>query len=392
MKKLERGFEEPTKWTSNQIDPNDPVPDQMQKRALSRQTSLSNLNQDTASQRSQASSISNSFYRYHILDRAKVYIHPELPPPEIQVQMNAIFNREIPEERRRAISDIAKETSQNFIINLRAAHREDDLVELIYDALRMMHKDDTLQFARKEGIALTLAPIYTPMCANLYIDWAPSLKPTIQHTWNFHASRQSNEANDTFDHPKTPRPNFTIGLRHSTITNALVKRGLSEYKATSLLEELQHEQILCSDPTQHSLNIRFPLLVIEGKAYATGKTAFEAQNQAAIPGSSMVNLQQRFINLSTSIFPNVPRKKSTPLAFSICSEGPQIEFWVHYAVLRDNVRCHYMNIFRTCYGSLQGGLEDFLVDMERLMRWTKETFLEEVADQLLKLAEHYTQR
>lgn len=47
-----------------------------------------------------------------------------------------------------------------------------------------------------------------------------------------------------------------------------------------------------------------------------------------------------------------------------------------------------MNIFRTCYGSLQGGLEDFLIDVERLMRWTKDKFLTEVADELSKLANH----
>lgn len=50
-----------------------------------------------------------------------------------------------------------------------------------------------------------------------------------------------------------------------------------------------------------------------------------------------------------------------------------------------------MNIFRTCYGSLQRGLEDFLLDMERLMGWTKDEFLTEIADQLYQLAEHAVQ-
>jgi hypothetical protein len=55
------------------------------------------------------------------------------------------------------------------------------------------------------------------------------------------------------------------------------------------------------------------------------------------------------------------------------------------------VRSHYMNIFRTCYGSLQGGLEDFLMDVDRLMKWTKDEFLKEVADQLCRLANHAAQ-
>lgn len=184
---------------------------------------------------------------------------------------------------------------------------------------------------------------------------------------------------------KTPRPNFTIGFRHSTISNALIKRGLSDTKADDFLNWLQGEQKLCSDPTQHYLNVRFPILVVEGKAYASGKTVFEAQNQAAVSGGCMVNLRQQLIDLSESVFPDFTGGK-TPLAFSICTEGPQIEFWVHYTLLQDSVRSHYMNIFRTCYGSLQRGLEDFLMDAERLMQWTKDEFLNEVADQLYNLA------
>ncbi|KAL2053084.1 hypothetical protein ABVK25_006721 [Lepraria finkii] len=323
---------------------------------------------------------------------------------DIQAQMDVMFEREIPEKRRREISGIAKKISQSFINNLRGAHREDDLVELIYEALRMMHKDETFDFPRKA-------------------DWDPSLKPDIQQeVWNWDALGQSNnDADDVVDRPnkrqqgerffpspdtsqstmpppaalsqskldavKTPRPDFTIGLRHSTISNALIKRGLSKFKAHDFLKGLQRERKLCSDPTQNFLNVRFPILVIEGKAYATGKTAFEAQNQAVVSGGCMVNLRQQLIDLFESVFSN-PKGGKTPLAFSICTEGPQIEFWVHYTLLEDNVRSHYMNIFRTCYGSLQGELEGFLIDIERLMRWTKDEFLKEVADQLYKLAKH----
>ncbi len=121
------------------------------------------------------------------------------------------------------------------------------------------------------------------------------------------------------------------------------------------------------------------MLVIGGKAYATGKTVFEAQNQAAVSGSCMVNLRQQLTDLFAGVFTN-NRGNKTQLAFSICTEGPQLEFWVHHALLEDEVRSHYMNVFRTCYGSLRGGLEDFLMDVERLMRWTKDEVLKEVAD------------
>ena len=427
LKKLERDLEQSERGTPNKMDPGVTFPNRVRKRAPSRQASSSDLNQDTVSQRSQKSSASNGFYRYYILDQARIYVRPEPPPMDIQAQMDVIFERGIPEKRRREISGIAKQISQSFINNLRGAHREDDLIELVYEALHMMHKDETFDFLRKAGMVLSLAPVYRSLRANLDLDWDPSLKPDVQQeVWNLDALGQSNnEADDVVDRPnkrrqgersfpspdtsqstmpppaalyqtkqdavKTPRPDFTIGLRHSTVSNVLTKRGLSKFKADDFLKVLQRERKLCSDPTQNFLNVRFPILVIEGKAYATGKTVFEAQNQAAVSGGCMVNLRQQLTDLFEGVFPTLGGGK-THLAFSICTEGPQIELWVHYTLSEDNVRSHYMNIFRTCYGSLQGGLEDFLMDVERLMRWTKDEFLKEVADQLYKLANHAARR
>ena len=423
LKKLERDLEKLKKVTPNEMDPSVTIPDRLRKRAPSRQSSFSDLNQETASVYSQKSSVSNSYYRYHVLHQARMYVRPELPPANIQAQMDFIFERKISEKREREISGIAKKISQSFVNNLRGAHREDDLVELIYEALRMIQEDETFDFPRKAGIVHCLIPIYMSLHANYNLDWNPSLKPEIQQNfWKWVAlGRPNNEADDVVDRPskrqqgerpftspntsqstmppptilsqskqdavKTPRPDFTIGFRDSTISNALTERGLSEFKADDFLNWLQLEQKLCSDPTQNFLNVRFPILVIEGKAYATGKTAFEAQNQAVVSGSCMINLQQQLTELFESVFPNLKGEK-IPLAFSICTEGPQIEFWVHYTLLKENVRSHHMNIFRTCYGSLQGGLKDFLMDVDRLMRWAEDEFLKEVVDQLCKLAEH----
>ena len=166
-----------------------------------------------------------------------------------------------------------------------------------------------------------------------------------------------------------------------------MKRGLSKYKADDLLNFLQLEDKLYSDPTQNFLNVRFPILVIEGKAYATGKTIFEAENQAAVSGACMINLQKQLIGLFERIFPNSKSGK-TPLVFSICTLGPIIEFWVHYTVLEEGICMHYMNLLKLCYGSLDDGLEDFLMLLERLITWYKNEFLEEIADQLCGIAKH----
>ena len=395
------------------------------KRAPSRQASFSDTNQDTASVHSQKSSGTIGFYRYQILDRARIYVCNEPPPNAIQSQMDIIFKRKVPEERKHELVGIAKDISQKFINVLRGAHREDDLVELIYEALRSMYKDDTFGFPRKAGIVFHFNSSGVCLYANLVLDWDPSLIPNIQQEfWDIHniGINPTMRADDTVDRPskrqqtnlsylspgtsqstmplpapplrskqeiivKCPRPDFTIGLRHATVANALIKRGLSNFKANDFIKYLQRERELCSDPTQNFLDVRFPILVIEGKAYATGKTVFEAQNQAAVSGSCMINLQQKLADLSKSIYPESERSKA-PLAFSICMQGPHIEFWVHYSLSEDKVRMHYMNIFKTCYGSLQGGLEDFLMDLERLMSWTNDGFLENVAGQLFNLANH----
>jgi hypothetical protein len=84
--------------------------------------------------------------------------------------MNVIFEREISEKRRRKTFDIAKKISQSFIYNLQKAHKENDLIELIYEALRMMHKNESFDFSRKADIVLCLTSLYTSSRANLNLD------------------------------------------------------------------------------------------------------------------------------------------------------------------------------------------------------------------------------
>ena len=119
------------------------------KRAASRQTS----NSDIASTRSKESAPSPSFYRFSILDQANVYIYPEPPPARLQSQLDSIFKPKVPEHKKRDLSGLAKEKSPKFSRLLRGAHREDDLVELVQETLRAMHKDEMLTHPRKAGKA-----------------------------------------------------------------------------------------------------------------------------------------------------------------------------------------------------------------------------------------------
>lgn len=149
---------------------------------------------------------------------------------------------------------------------------------------------------------------------------------------------------------------------------------------------LQSQRELLSDPTVDFLDVRFPIQTFEGKAYATGKTAFEAENQAAVSGACMVNIQQQLFNLHKNVYPNSSKESRTAFAFSACMEGPVIQFWVHYSLLKEGTRLHYMNLLHVCNGALHDTLEALLVKWEQLMTWYEDEFLKEVADRLYDLA------
>lgn len=262
-------------------------------------------------------------------------------------------------------------------------------------------------------------------CANLDLDWNPVLKPNILQNddWNLEMLSQANhetsevverppkkqKKNQSFSSPtslqftsqptaassqpkqdgaiKNPHPDFTIGHQHSTMTKALVKLGLRKRNANELLKVLQREGKLFSDPTVDYLNVRFPIQVVEGEAYSTGKTIFETENQAVISGVCMVNLQQQFINLYERIFPNAEKSK-TPFAFSVCMEGPLIQYWVNYSLMKEDTRLHYMNLLFTCNGALHDTLEILLVKWEQLMNWYADVFLTEITKKLYRVAKH----
>ncbi|KAH0553473.1 hypothetical protein GP486_006459 [Trichoglossum hirsutum] len=78
-------------------------------KGLSWQPSISDVDQDAVSE---GSAIPIGTYRYDTLERAKISIHPI--PPENLPSLNAILKREVSNERKREISDIAERVSKRF--------------------------------------------------------------------------------------------------------------------------------------------------------------------------------------------------------------------------------------------------------------------------------------
>ena len=184
---------------------------------------------------------------------------------------------------------------------------------------------------------------------------------------------------------KTPRPDITIGLRDTTVIDKLKAKGLRGLQASDFLKALQNQQDLCSNPLQPAYPMRFPSLVVEGKSYSTGRPVFEAQNQAAVSGSCMINLQHKLAGLTERTSLGSCQSKE-PLAFSICTEGPMMQLWVHYTTLVDRERMYNMNILRICHASaqpfLREGVNDFFKAIHGVMSWVTSDFLDGIVEQL----------
>lgn len=175
---------------------------------------------------------------------------------------------------------------------------------------------------------------------------------------------------------KTPCPDITTGLHHHVVAAKLESVGIARPHSDELLKDLQHEKAFISCPAQSALLLRFPSLVVEGKSYATGKSLYEAQNQAAVSGSMMLVIQHQLSELAGSKSPN------SPLAFSICSEGPVMELWVHYNTSDASVRYFKIHFLQICHASAFNTVVEFFLAVLRIMRWAKLTLLDDIAEKL----------
>lgn len=207
---------------------------------------------------------------------------------------------------------------------------------------------------------------------------------------------------DKDDSPiKTPRPDITIGLSRDAVVQALHhKHGLDRTRMEDFLEDLQKqtirrensrqgEPVLCTEPTQRALQILFPFLVIEGKSYATGKHIFEAENQAAVSGACALKIQQDLDDLaqrasSSKSDPSHQRRPppTTPLVFSICTQGPFHELWAHYAIVEDNVRKFHMVPVKTCRAPILDEVLQWIMLVDNVVKWGAGKYLEGVVERL----------
>ena len=172
-----------------------------------------------------------------------------------------------------------------------------------------------------------------------------------------------------------------MGFLHAVIAKKLVSVGVNKLDAEEILKDLQYEEELLSSPNLPALHIRFPSMVIEGKSYATGKSMYEAENQAAGSGSCMLVIQRRLVELTERRSPATYQSKE-PLAFSITHEGPILLLWVHYITWLENARFYNMHVLSICHATIQSTTREFFIALAGVMRWASSEFLDDIAAQL----------
>lgn len=182
----------------------------------------------------------------------------------------------------------------------------------------------------------------------------------------------------------------------SALSSTLSSLKFNNTKARRFLEKVQstkiksdqgrpEEAVLVIVPTQRPSDLIFPFCVVEGKAYSTGKQVFEAQNQSAVSGACGVKMQKRLdelVELSTGR----PSNDEPRLFFSVCTEGPYHELWVHYTHVEDGVDKFDQVLLEVCNLMLLKSVMNFIFLVDKIMRWGAGPFLESVVERLAKVA------
>ncbi|OGM48062.1 terminal deoxynucleotidyl transferase [Aspergillus bombycis] len=141
---------------------------------------------------------------------------------------------------------------------------------------------------------------------------------------------------------KDPRPDISVGLSDGILADSL-ELAKGRDIAQILLLDMQDISMLISDPHVICSGLRFPFLIVETKAGATGGNLYQAQNQAAVGGSTALLILKRLSDLrdlnrenqDCVVEASNQSDQATPdiklnMAFSITTEGPIHELWLHF--------------------------------------------------------------
>ncbi|ROV95465.1 hypothetical protein VMCG_08473 [Cytospora schulzeri] len=176
---------------------------------------------------------------------------------------------------------------------------------------------------------------------------------------------------------KTPRPDITMGTRHKALISALSKT-LDSDRANRFLD--QPQGTTKPGPRGGGGGPEEPLLIAEPTAARVGPRL-----PAAVSGASGLKIQ---LSLDDLVSQGATRRREggVPLFFSVCTDGPYHELYVHYTVVEGGVRKFNQTLLEICNGVLLKSVVEFIVMLDNVLRWGTGRFLESVVERLGKVA------
>jgi len=154
-----------------------------------------------------------------------------------------------------------------------------------------------------------------------------------------------------------PKPDIAVGLAHASFSQLQGK----------MLWDLQDRNRVLSEPHQSAIGLHFPFLVIEAKGLAVGANMVGAQNQAAVDAACALNILRDLkltasANMSsTSVDQSEPRQ----ILFSVATEGPIHELWVHYRI----DEAYHMTLLRIWRTTIRKDAREFVQALGKILAW-----------------------
>ncbi|KAF2447372.1 hypothetical protein P171DRAFT_355325 [Karstenula rhodostoma CBS 690.94] len=190
----------------------------------------------------------------------------------------------------------------------------------------------------------------------------PSLQPytpSISYT-------TSTEAADPF-YISTPKPDIVVGLED---------RAFAPTHRVRLAKHQSFRSIL-SDPHTAAMGLRFPFLIAETKGLSLNGGLVAAQNQAAIGAACMLKILDDLEN--QAVLPTAPTSPAAPqLCFSITTEGPVLELWVHFK-LGEATHMQNIRVWRTTH---QRDVRELVYCLARILKWANDDFIKTIQEKL----------
>ncbi|KAL5341188.1 hypothetical protein BJX70DRAFT_359040 [Aspergillus crustosus] len=331
-------------------------------------------------QRSRSSSPSRpsaAQYRGGHLRRANIFVDDEMPADIIDYIDKNVFHCLSDDAHLHTISEKLWSKSKELV---RKPSGEAEWTEALHTAI------DELRF---NGLEI--------VCNR---DWREDLKPPIynpQPTVPRKRSQPHEALQSASTHPsqvfesgfippaipvfklKDPRPDICVGLSDESMIIALEsKKGHNIAKR--FLLDLQDTSCLISDPHVTPLGLRFPFLMVEAKAGATGGNLYQSQNQAAVSGSTALQILKNLSDLQCALDldrenqeniedgnqPEPSSEFNLHLAFSVVTEGPIHELWLHFRRSNEDFCMACIGAWRT---TLKDGSMNLLRHLLAVLRW-----------------------